>query len=190
MVGNAGSDERILIQEIFEPKLLSTFETHAPVYAAEKQVGVVLDILCIGAYPCSSILLFLISHSSGAHMVNFATLSTCLDLEVARLPQFRRQLLQPSCTWKAVLSAYQHILAVNAEGEIGKFDPTSTALRAVTLRRKDEKRYNIRHNNQAKKQKQLEKEQVKRHFHALSSACDSRKVRQPALVLPSSGKKH
>ena len=32
MVGNAGSDERILIQEIFEPKLLSTFETHARVY--------------------------------------------------------------------------------------------------------------------------------------------------------------
>ena len=133
----AGSDDRILIQEIFEPKLLSTFETHAPVYAAEKQVGVVLDILCIGAYPCSSILLLLISHSSGAHMVNFATLSTCLDLEVPRLPQFRRQLLQPSCTWMAVLSAYQHILAVNADGEIGKFDPTSTALRAVTLKRKD-----------------------------------------------------
>ena len=43
MLGNAGSDERILIQEIFEPKLLSTFETHARVYAAGKHVVVDLN---------------------------------------------------------------------------------------------------------------------------------------------------
>ena len=50
-------------------------------------------------------------------MVTFAMLSTCLDLEQ---PQFRRQLLQPSCAWKAVsilctvLSAYsrQYIYTV------------------------------------------------------------------------------
>lgn len=77
MVGNAGSDERILIQEIFEPKLLSTFET---LYAVR-------------------VYFFIVPHG---HMVTFAMLSTCLDLELARRPQFRGQLLQPSCAWKAV----------------------------------------------------------------------------------------
>ena len=161
MLGNAGSDERILIQEIFEPKLLSTVETHARVYAAGKHVDVVLGentrSMCISAYrayPCSRIPL--LSHSSGVHMAPFATLALTLSLlscqnsvggccslaAHGRRSAYFAQFYQP-------IQGNQHILAVakNPKDCVLQswgswyintpcFDPTSAALCAITLKRK------------------------------------------------------
>ena len=129
-------------------------------------------------------------------MVTFAMLSTCLDLEQ---PQFRRQLLQPSCAWKAVsilctvLSAYsrqfiyskmqllprkfwreyiQYIIGQSQKAEdcvnTPCFDPSSSALRAITLKRKGQPVHAV---DAIVATNKSENEQAKRHFHANSGAC-------------------